>query len=33
VSDDYRSLTGKEPLSIRDVIVRESDRMPLAAHA
>jgi hypothetical protein len=30
VGDDYRLLTGREPLSIRDVIDLERDRMPLA---
>jgi NAD(P)H dehydrogenase (quinone) len=29
VTDDYRLLTGKEPLSIRDVIAREIETMPL----
>jgi len=31
VTDDFRLLTGKEPLSIRDVIARELDTMPLRA--
>ena len=30
VSDDYRELTGKAPLSIRDVIERHRDDMPLS---
>lgn len=30
VGDDYRMLTGKAPLSIRDVIALERDRMPLS---
>ena len=30
VSDDYRKLTGKAPLSIREVIAQERDRMPLS---
>ena len=30
VSGDYEELTGKAPLSIREVIERERDRMPLA---
>jgi uncharacterized protein YbjT (DUF2867 family) len=30
VGDDYRELTGKEPLSIREIIDRRRDEMPLA---
>ena len=30
VSDDYRELTGKQPLSIRDVIQLRRDQMPLS---
>jgi uncharacterized protein YbjT (DUF2867 family) len=30
VSDDYRELTGKAPLAIRDVIERHRDEMPLS---
>jgi uncharacterized protein YbjT (DUF2867 family) len=31
VSDDYRALTGKEPLSIREIIALHRDEMPLSA--
>jgi hypothetical protein len=30
VTDDYRALTGREPLSIREVIALHRDEMPLA---
>ena len=30
VTDDYRELTGKAPLSIREVIARIRDEMPLS---
>lgn len=33
VSDDYRSLTGKTPLSLRELIARYRDEMPLASRA
>jgi uncharacterized protein YbjT (DUF2867 family) len=33
VSDDYRLLTGRAPLTIGEVIARRLDEMPLAVHA
>lgn len=31
VSDDYRSLTGREPLTIAELVARQRSEMPLAA--
>ena len=31
VTDDYRTLTGKEPLSIREIIALHRDEMPLSS--